>query len=232
MADKPTNDSQTRFRAALPQGRRGTHVRELARTAGVYLGREYGATALKNTYTYHRSASILSSTQKRTQEEGEGSILTDASLFPELDFLHPRLIKRRSAAPPSPCGINTRVSTKQRASVGPWSEPFLNSPWHCSYEPSSFCPGSYDWRRTAYIYIHLKNKTKTKTPAIPRYQQLCPPGPTKTKEHDNLEHSTGYLGTKSHNYLLPHADNLGSPGTQPRQPPIQNQVPHHQSQKY
>ena len=26
---------------------RGTHLRELARTAGVYLGREYGATALK-----------------------------------------------------------------------------------------------------------------------------------------------------------------------------------------
>ena len=66
MAEKPTNDSRTRFRAALPQGRRGTHVRELARTAGVYLGREYGATALKNTYTYHRSARILSSTQSDT----------------------------------------------------------------------------------------------------------------------------------------------------------------------
>ena len=45
---------------------RGTHLRELARTAGVYLGREYGATALKNTYTYHRSARIRSSTQSDT----------------------------------------------------------------------------------------------------------------------------------------------------------------------
>jgi len=71
LAEKPTNDSRTRFRVALPQG---THVRELARTAGVYLGREYGATTLtkKNTYTYHRPARILSSTQRRrTQEEGE-----------------------------------------------------------------------------------------------------------------------------------------------------------------
>jgi len=45
---------------------RGTHLRELARTTGVYLGPEYGATALKNTYTYHRSARILSSTQSET----------------------------------------------------------------------------------------------------------------------------------------------------------------------